>query len=51
MTDEKEYKLNDFEELLNVRATRIKELLKGLINQDKVETIGENRNRRYKLKK
>ena len=49
MVVEREYKASDFEELLNVRSTRIKELLKGLINQGKIERIGGNRDRRYKL--
>lgn len=49
MEDEKEYGIWDFCELLNLKECRTKDILKGL--SDYIETVGSNRDRRYKKKK
>ena len=48
MEDEKEYGIWDFCELLGLKESRTKEILKGL--SDYIEIIGSNRNRRYRKK-
>ena len=48
MQEEKEYTIQDFCELLNLKESRTKVILKGL--SDYIELIGNNRNRRYKKK-
>ncbi|RGC25701.1 AAA family ATPase [Absiella sp. AM54-8XD] len=45
-----EYRLIEFCELLSLKETRVKVLMKALIESGKVETLGANRNRRYKRK-
>ena len=42
-----EYRLIEFCELLSLKETRVKVLMKALIESGKVETLGANRNRRY----
>lgn len=49
MTSDKEYRLQDFCELLELKETRTKEILKPLINEGKVAVTGKNKDRRYKL--
>ena len=44
----KEYSIWDFCELLGLKESRTKEILKGLSNY--IEIIGSNRNRRYRKK-
>lgn len=44
----KEYDIWDFCELLNLKESRVKEILKGL--SDYLEIVGSNRDRRYKKK-
>ena len=44
----KEYSIKDFCELLNLKSSRTKELLKEL--SDSIETIGNIKNRKYRLK-
>lgn len=44
----KEYTLKDFCDLLGVKESRTKTLLKGI--SDKIETVGGNEDRKYKLK-
>ena len=48
MQEGKEYVIRDFCELLNLKESRTKDILKGL--SDYVEPIGGNRDRRYKKK-
>lgn len=48
MEYEKEYGIQDFCELLNLKESRTKEILKGL--SEYIELIGSNRDRRYKKK-
>ena len=48
MENDKEYGIQDFCALLNLKESRTKVILKELSEQ--VETIGSNRDRRYKLK-
>jgi DNA-binding MarR family transcriptional regulator len=48
MVPQKEYRLDEIAEQLGVKATRTKTILKGLI--EKVEVVGGNRDRRYRLK-
>jgi len=47
----KEYRLQDFCDLLGVKETRTKEILKPLISEGKIIVIGKNKDRRYKLGK
>ena len=49
MKDGKEYRLQDFCDLLGVKETRTKEILKPLISEGKIIVIGRNKDRRYKL--
>ena len=46
----KEYRLMDFCDLLGLKDTRTKEILKTLISEGKIIITGNNKNRRYKLK-
>lgn len=48
MEDGKEYIIWDFCELLGLKESRIKDILKGL--SDYIETVGSNCDRRYKKK-
>ena len=48
MSDEKEHTMKELCDLLNLKETRIKELLKELL--ERIEIIGSNKDRRYKLK-
>ena len=45
----KEYRLQDFCDLLGVKDTRTKEILKPLISEGKIIVLGKNKDRRYKL--
>ena len=45
MEDGKEYRLIDFCELLGLKETRVKGILKGL--SDYIDIIGNNKDRRY----
>ena len=47
--EDKEYSIQDFCQLLNLKESRIKDILKGLA--DYIEPIDSNRNRRYMRKK
>ena len=49
MEREKEYKIQDFCELLGLKESRTKDILKMLISDGKIKTTGGNRNRRYML--
>ena len=44
-----EYRLQDFCDLLGVKETRTKEILKPLISEGKIIVLGKNKDRRYKL--
>ena len=46
--DYKEYSIKDFCELLYLKPSRTKKLLKELL--DNIETIGNNKNRKYRIK-
>ena len=48
MEEGKEYTIQDFCNLLNLKPSRTKELLKAL-TQD-IEQIGNNKNRKYRIK-
>ena len=48
MEEGKEYGIWEFCELLGLKESRIKDILKGL--SDRIEIIGSNRDRRYKKK-
>ena len=45
---DKEYSLSEICEVLGLKGTRTKEILKYLIAEDKIETLGGNRNRKYR---
>jgi predicted HTH transcriptional regulator len=49
MISNKEYRLQDFCDLLGLKETRTKEILKPLIDEGKITVIGKNKDRRYKL--
>jgi DNA-binding transcriptional regulator PaaX len=44
-----EYRLQDFCNWLGVKETRVKVILKPLIDEGKITVVGKNRDRRYKL--
>ncbi len=48
MGDGKEHTMKEICEMLNLKETRTKELLKGLAEQ--IEIIGTNKDRKYKVK-
>lgn len=48
MEEEKEYGIRDFCELLGLKESRTKDILKGL--SDYIESVGSNRDRRYRKK-
>ena len=48
MEEGKEYGIRDFCELLGLKESRTKDILKGL--SDYIEPVGSNRDRRYKKK-
>ena len=50
MVPQKEYRLDEIAERLGVKTTRTKTILKGLIEKEKVEVVGGNKDRRYRLK-
>ena len=50
MLPQEEYKLEELADLINKRTTRIRDIVKILIESGVIETIGENKNRRYILK-
>ena len=49
METDKEYRLQDFCKLLELKESRTKEILKPLILDGKFLVIGKNKDRRYKL--
>jgi predicted HTH transcriptional regulator len=49
MSREKEYRLQDFCDLLGRKETRTKEIIKPLIDEGKIVVTGKNKDRRYKL--
>ncbi len=51
LTDHPEGTVSELELLLNVKSSRIKQLLYDLIDDGIVEAVGANRNRTYRLKR
>lgn len=51
MNEEEEYRLSEFCDLLGLKETRTKELLKGLIDAGFIEATGKNKTKRYRLVK
>ncbi len=49
MEENKEYRLQDFCDLLGLKETRTKEILKPLISDGKISVLAKNKDRRYKL--
>ena len=49
MEKEKEYGIQDFCELLNLKESRTKVILNGLIENEEIVAMGANKDRRYKL--
>ena len=47
MVPEKEYRIEEISEQLGVKTTRTKTVLKALIEAEKVEVVGGNRDRRF----
>lgn len=47
MNSDVEYKLSDISEILGVKETRTKGIIKGLIGAGKIETIGSTKAKRY----
>ena len=50
LTDHPEGAVSDFEMLLGVKSTRVKQILYKLLKDDVIEALGANKNRRYRLK-
>lgn len=48
MENDQLYKLSDITAVLGVKDTRAKQLLRYLIEEEKIEPVGANRNRRYR---
>ena len=48
MEDGKEYSIWDFCNLLGLKESRTKDILKGL--SDYIESVGSNKDRKYRLK-
>ena len=46
-----EGKVADFEGVLGVKSTRVKQLLYELLNKGVIEAVGTNKNRTYRLKR
>lgn len=51
LTDHASAKNADIAELLGVKSTRVKQLLKELLDEDVIVAEGSNKNRVYKLKR
>ncbi len=51
LTDNPEGTVSEFETLLDVKTSRVKEILYGLVGDGIVEAIGEDKNRIYRLKR
>ena len=49
MENDKEYGIQDFCNLLQLKESRTKDILKGLIENGKIETAGAKKDRRYRL--
>ena len=49
MEPDREYKIDDIAESPEVKETRARELMRELIRIKKIEAIGENKGRRYRL--
>lgn len=49
MEYEEEYRIQDFCELLKLKESRTKDIIKGLVENGVIMTLGGNRDRRYKL--
>ncbi|MGZ9429098.1 ATP-binding protein, partial [Mycoplasma sp. 1012] len=47
---QEEFKSKDIEKLLNIKSSRVRKILLNMINSHKLESVGENKNRKYKLK-
>lgn len=47
MEEGSEYTLQDFCELLDLKDSRVKIIMKGLLDSGVIRPIGNNRNRRY----
>lgn len=43
--------VTDFETLLGVKSSRVKNILYELMHDDKIKAVGEKKNRSYRLKK
>lgn len=50
MRENKEYKASDIADVLGLQLSRTRELLKMLVTEEKIQSIGEDKNRRYLLK-
>lgn len=49
MENDKEYGIQDFCNLLQLKESRTKDILKGLVENGKIETVGAKKDRRYRL--
>ena len=50
LTDHISAKSTDFAELLGVKSTRVKQILKEMLDEGTIVADGSNRNRTYRLK-
>lgn len=49
MEPDKEYRIAEIAEFLGVKETRARELMRELIQIKKIEAIGKNKGRRYRM--
>ena len=49
MESDREYRIAEIAELLGVKETRARELMRELIRLEKIEATGKNKGRRYKI--
>ncbi len=47
MERDKEYALQDFCKLLEIKDSRTREIIKGLVDDGFIEAVGSNRSRKY----
>ncbi|MGZ9413853.1 hypothetical protein ACXX84_04015, partial [Mycoplasma sp. AC157] len=48
---QEEFKSKDIEKLLNIKSSRVRKILLNMVKNNKLISIGENKNRKYKLNK
>lgn len=49
-SERESFKTKEIEELLGIKSARARQLLSNLVNENFLESLGQNRNRRYRIK-